>query len=307
MDALKAEIAKKRQLLQAAVSNSNGSTAEDQQPAFKYVKRSALDEVSRQRNISTKPAASSTDAASINEPADQIKKRSAKGDQTLVDGTESDQDDEKYKNIPDEELRRRFRAFGEPVRLFGETHKQRVRRLKALEMNQEQTDGQRNVFMSHVSQVDSELQMQDLLKQSMHSTAGINSVPGNGASETASGKASEDQRSKKEQVFAKYETEFELIDMKLAQQDKNRCCELIYVFLKKLLHEWGEQLDRRPDDVKRTAKGKSDTITHRQTQDYMKPLFRMLKGKTVEIDVLAHVANICELAFHREYIKANEV
>ena len=53
----------------------------------------------------------------------------------------------------------------------------------------------------------------------------------------------------------------------------------IMKFFKQLLHEWEVELAARPDDVKRTAKGREETRTQKQCKDYLAPFFRMCKKK----------------------------
>jgi pre-mRNA-splicing factor 18 len=49
-------------------------------------------------------------------------------------------------NVSNEEAIRRLRRIGQPIRLFAETDKERRLRLRALELIEERTEGQRNDF-----------------------------------------------------------------------------------------------------------------------------------------------------------------
>ena len=53
------------------------------------------------------------------------------------------------------------------------------------------------------------------------------------------------------------------------------CCVLLQLVLKL----WGDELNARPADLKRTFRGKLASATHTQTVDYIKPLFKSLKKK----------------------------
>lgn len=53
---------------------------------------------------------------------------------------------------------------------------------------------------------------------------------------------------------------------------------MIFV-LQFLLKRWGETLNARNEEYKRSIKGKMASATHTQTVAYMKPLFRHLKQK----------------------------
>jgi len=46
-----------------------------------------------------------------------------------------------------------------------------------------------------------------------------------------------------------------------------------------VLNNWGDELNRRSEDQKRSIKGKLASATHMQTVSYIKPLFRKLKRR----------------------------
>jgi len=46
-----------------------------------------------------------------------------------------------------------------------------------------------------------------------------------------------------------------------------------------VLNAWGDDLNSRPEDRKRSIKGKLASATHMQTVSYIKPLFRKLKRR----------------------------
>ena len=55
--------------------------------------------------------------------------------------------------------------------------------------------------------------------------------------------------------------------------------ELVLKTLQFLLRQWAQELNSQPDTVKRAYQGKIATATHRQTETYLKPLFKQLKRK----------------------------
>ncbi|KAJ2513629.1 hypothetical protein GGI11_004346, partial [Coemansia sp. RSA 2049] len=81
---------------------------------------------------------------------------------------------------------------------------------------------------------------------------------------------------------------------------------LLYVYLKRLLYEWDDYLATRPDDERRTAEGKLAAATQRQSAEYLRPLFRSIKARTVPADVLARITEIARNVLDREYMKAND-
>ncbi|KAI8853516.1 hypothetical protein BC829DRAFT_424649 [Chytridium lagenaria] len=71
-------------------------------------------------------------------------------------------------DLPLDEIIGRLRARGEPIRLFGETDRDRVRRLKVLESREERTEGQRNDFQSLLDSADRGLAL-ELLRNRVRS------------------------------------------------------------------------------------------------------------------------------------------
>ena len=55
--------------------------------------------------------------------------------------------------------------------------------------------------------------------------------------------------------------------------------ELVLKTLRFLLRQWAQELNSQPDAVKRAYQGKIAIATHRQTETYLKPLFKQLKRK----------------------------
>ena len=69
-------------------------------------------------------------------------------------------------NISSDEAIRRLRAKGQPVRLFGESDRDRRLRLRALELIEERgTEGQRNDFMRTLEQMDQGLDLEELARR----------------------------------------------------------------------------------------------------------------------------------------------
>jgi pre-mRNA-splicing factor 18 len=62
----------------------------------------------------------------------------------------------------------------------------------------------------------------------------------------------------------------------------------------------------RPDQVKRSTQGKLTAATQKQSGDYLKPLFKALRKRELEPDVLAAVAEITHYTQTREYLRAND-
>jgi len=122
-------------------------------------------------------------------------------------------------NISNEETIRRLRAKGQPIRLFGETDKDRRLRLRALELIEEkghERQGGQNDFkkaLEDVENVEKELQKKN---------------------NKGKKKDGSDQQ------------EMGVLDLGLIKTDPDKLYPIIYYALKRTLKEWGEAMDERP-------------------------------------------------------------
>lgn len=76
--------------------------------------------------------------------------------------------------------------------------------------------------------------------------------------------------------------------------------------LQKVLKEWEQFMHDRPESVKRSTQGKLAAATQVQSGEYLKPLFKSLRKRELEADVLAAIAEIVHNMQIREYLKAND-
>lgn len=147
-------------------------------------------------------------------------------------------------NISNEDAIRRLRAKGQPVRLFGESDKDRRLRLRALELIEENDAGKeggggRNDFNRVMAGMEEDLDAKEAERRML---SGQSTVPGNeaaGGDKDAKGKKvdrSGKNRDGKPQG---------VLDLSLVQRDPNQLYPLIYRALKDVLNEWGEAMDQR--------------------------------------------------------------
>lgn len=176
-------------------------------------------------------------------------------------------------NISSEETTRRLRAKGQPIRLFGETDKDRRLRLRALELIEERGGDKvagQNDFRKALEDVEGEEKRK---------------LERGGAATKSKGKARE---------FADTQ-----VDLALVKTDPSKLYPIIYAALKQTLAEWGQWMDARPgeqlhrlireqasltfhiiaENVKRTMQGKIAAATQVQSGEYLKPLFKQLKAR----------------------------
>ncbi|XP_077981211.1 pre-mRNA-splicing factor 18-like [Glandiceps talaboti] len=185
-----------------------------------------------------------------------------------------------------EEVVRRLRERGQPVRFFGETDLEAFQRLRILEIQEpEINQGMRNDFKAAMDKVD-----QDYLSEILR-TGGEDDSKKDDVKVVDDGKSLDDIK-----------------DMagNFGEGDGEVDSEVILVYLKFLLQEWGKVLNRRPSDVKRSTKGKFEAATHSQTVSYLKPLLRKLKRRRVSPEILEYLVHIVSALLDRNYVKAND-
>ncbi|KAI0350064.1 pre-mRNA splicing factor [Trametes cingulata] len=189
-------------------------------------------------------------------------------------------------NISNEETVRRLRAKGQPIRLFGESDKERRLRLRALELIEEkdhERHGGQNDFKKALEDVENvERQMKDRQVQD----------------------DSARDKGKKKETDASLVSE--ILDLELIKTDPDKLYPIIYYALKRALKEWEQWMDDRPEHVKRTTQGKLAAATQRQSAEYLKPLFKLLRARNLPPDMLARIAEIVHYMQKRQYQKAND-
>jgi len=193
------------------------------------------------------------------------------------------EDDTKL-NIPPSEVIRRLRERGEPIKLFGETERDSLRRLRKLEIEAPDIEkGLRNDMKAAMDQVDQEY-LSEIIK-----------------GQTDQGK--HDVKFVEDEV--KTFKDITDMDAELGKGNVGRDCEIVLSFLNFLIQKWAVELNARPEDVKRSAQGKFVSATYSQTIDYLRPLTGKLKNKTIPSDIRDHLVNITKCMIERDYIQAH--
>lgn len=122
-------------------------------------------------------------------------------------------------NISNEEAIRRLRAKGQPIRLFGESDRDRRLRLRALELIEEK-DHER-----HGGQNDFKKALEDVETRAQEDVAEKARKKGGRESKDSGG---------------------EVVDLELVKTDPDKLYPIIYYALKRTLKEWEEWMDDRP-------------------------------------------------------------
>lgn len=139
--------------------------------------------------------------------------------------------------VPVQDIFKRLRAKGQPIRLFGETEQERWRRLGRVEASDDRQLGQKNDFKALMEATEEEM---ELLKH-----YGLASKDSAGISKT-------DAKPKKLKDIDNPEYGPERIRSELLSSDPELLHRLISVYFKRLHKEWERKLQERPDEERLT-------------------------------------------------------
>lgn len=273
MDFLKAEIERKRKELdQANVLNSQKKyfkrgELEQQQTELFWKKKNEKDKEKEQTDLNHEKSSSHHSAKH-----DKLK--------NLI------KDDEEKKVLPRNEVIKRLRERGQPIRLFGESDLDAAKRLNMIETSEPEENGMRNDF---------KLAMDKSEQESLNEL--MNSVNG----EKGDANSAQDVEIKEDDTI----NFNEILEL---SKNRNKANDMLMVlkYIKFIVKKWGQALNSRTIDEKLTTKGRIETALHSQTVSYLKPLCRKLKTSSLPDDILDSLVKIFLELIDRNYIKANE-
>jgi pre-mRNA-splicing factor 18 len=183
--------------------------------------------------------------------------------------------------IPSEQVIMRLRMLKQPIRLFAESDESRIVRLRQAELNRpedEHEGGQKNWQIE---------KMKAEKEKAKH-----------GDSSDEEELTHEEKQQKRRDKMAKLKAKED------AACETDNKEELIKFWLKHMLKEWEIDLEEIPEELLKTVQVRKEKSTYSQTKSYLKPLFKQLKRRSLELDILKKLSEIVKLCRRREYIKA---
>ncbi|KAJ3808840.1 Prp18 domain-containing protein [Lentinula aff. lateritia] len=276
MDGLLAEVAAKRKAILDDQLNPRPS---------KYMRRGELERLREEQDRKEKAEKEAEDKAEKQRKEESVRKASKTPSRPASYSPHPEIREgaalipESSFNISNEETIRRLRSKCQPIRLFAESDKDRRLRLRALELIEEK---------GHDKQAG-----QNDFKKALEDVESV------------------ERELKNKNTKGKKKGEVELagegvLDLSLVKTDPDKLYPIIYYALKRVLNEWGEAMDERPEHVKRTTQGKLAAATQVQSAEYLKPLFKTLRSRSLPPDMLARMSEIVHYMQKRQYQKAND-
>lgn len=198
-----------------------------------------------------------------------------------------------------DEVKKRLRAAGQPVTLFGETADLRWERLKRWELamaDRSTTTGRGNIMHDIVeTQLNEELrqrlEMQEEMKKRQQHLDGDASISSSSSSTSATSASG-----------ANIVT-LEQIDR--ARSDFSNSSEFVLWFFKRLLKEWEFDLNAKPLEW-RMQQGRRELAMEKETRLNLRPLFKQLRDEVCDRDMLRHMEQVCVCCQQRDYARASE-
>ncbi|CAH0723665.1 unnamed protein product, partial [Brenthis ino] len=267
MDILKAEIARKRKLLEEQnILNSSK----------KYFKRGEL--LAKEQEEYFKkygPSNKETEESKKTENVENVKKQENETEQT------------ESVSLPRGEVIKRLRERGHPIILYGENELQSFKRLRRIEIQEPEANrGLRNDFQEAMDKVD-QAYLNEILALGTHND----------------NEKSQNEDDLDDSVT--YESIQEMAKT-MGQGDRNHDMNVIMTLLQFLLKLWGQQLNSANASEKTAIKHKMTRATYTQTQVYLKPLMRKLKKKNLPEDICDSLMEITKHLLERNYIMASD-
>jgi pre-mRNA-splicing factor 18 len=294
MDVLKAAInqAKKTQI--AATGN-------------RFLKRSEIEKIKQEQEATEKEAKKVARDKRVRGEAGTDEEALGSKRQKMDNDKRKTQDDDENgaqerNQIEPHEVMRKLRGYGQPITFFGESDNERLERLKTFELkaheSREGSAGRRNLFDELMKQdVEKELQDAMLMEMEKQKATDPDSL------EASEAKIQQEKRMKAAE-HAKKQAEKYLQDK--TRQDFDHTEDYILHFFKRLIKEWEIELDSRPVEEKRSEMGKRAHATQKQTRQWIRPFFKLLKTRTVTKDVMTGTLKITDFCRRREYNHARE-
>ncbi|XP_011474546.1 pre-mRNA-splicing factor 18 isoform X4 [Oryzias latipes] len=254
MDILKAEIARKRKLLE------ENQLVDDSKKFFKRAELAQKEQEDYYRRCGLKIDHKEDDEpSSSSNPVLELELTEEKLPMTLSR----------------QEVIRRLRERGEPIRLFGESDYDAFQRLRKIEiLTPEVNKGLRNDLKAAMDKIDQQY---------------LNEIVGG----TEAGEVDTQH-------------DLKVLGKTLGTGDDSGDQDVIHKVLRFLLGVWAKDLNSREDLVKRSVQGKLASATHSQTESYLRPLFRKLRKKNLPADIKESITDIIKFMLEREYVKAND-
>ena len=181
-------------------------------------------------------------------------------------------------NMKPTEVKRKLRLLGQPIQLFGEDDEERLERYHAV-----------SAVLPSESEVDDQLKK----GQTWGQNESLTLARADGRDGEAGGGAAAEEDEEGDDVLAPS------FVATTPEQTVAR-------HFKQLLKLWEAELSQRPEEEAASLSGRQMTAAHQQAKRHMRPFFRQLRTREMPFDVLGAMVEITSYMQVREYVKAHD-
>ena len=292
MDLLKKELERKKKVLEDARKSETTAVGgkylkagelrrmqEEQEEAERLKRKKHVEgrELTKRRRTEEEAEERKADTEAKSKEKQKSPSRNVSSEQ---DG--SKQQVQSISQLSSEEITQRFRAMGLPVLLFGERINGEEPRMERL----------RKALVEHKETLATLSEKEEFRLASEHATRNVFLEKDEDEKQVA---VASDSKGK--------QREEEKDDGENLTTDPHK---RIYKYFKGLLKQWEDDLALRPDQVKRTVAGKTETKTLKQCKDYIRPLFKLCKNRTLEESLMTNIIKIIDFCEEGEFVKAHD-
>lgn len=181
------------------------------------------------------------------------------------------------------DVKRRLRAMKQPATLFGEDVWDRFRRLRALQLSREDNSDGHNLYQKKIREIKAKHAEEDIYDYA-RATLPIHARQSAGEPKDESGNT---------------------LNGDGVNGDSSICKEdFVQGVISKYLRLWQAEIDALSKEERRTKTGRTQLAIYEQTRQWLRPLEKLLRRRTLSRKILDALRDIFEAAGRREYTLA---
>lgn len=205
-----------------------------------------------------------------------------------------------YQFMTPEQIKSNLRDRKQPITLFGETSSERVERLLAVIIGNDQNESSKKRKSEEIaSDKDGEIVNSDDEEDQDH-------IEDDNQADNASQQSVEQQATKRprrdpNEPVIYYDPTIQHHKIEGYSPEK-----IVYKFFRSLIKQWELDLSERSSADKGRVKGRNEVKAQKQCKDHIRPLFRLLKKKEVPPDIMHNLHSMVQWCEEGNFVKAND-
>eukprot|EP00980_Cylindrotheca_fusiformis_P007268 scaffold1525_cov142-Cylindrotheca_fusiformis.AAC.68 len=279
MDLLQQELKRKKQSLARAKQAGGVKRKYIRNADIRRVEEEEEEELQQKalcKRVKQPPSDQQPSSSAAEESKDPISSQSSK----VAEQRTASSSSRINRDLSTSSITKQLRELGLPIRYFGESHDQRIVRLKSA------LDTQTSVLAGLSEKEEFRLGQ------------------GHGIRNPFLGREEEPAQQQKKRK--EHDNEQKEAKEGIGEDDRDDPPKQIYNYFKGLLKQWEQDLTERSDVVARSVAGRNESKTLKQCKDYIRPLFKLCKSRKIEPGLQAHLVKIMNFAKQGQFVKAHD-